>query len=493
MTKFTDLGLSQESLKALEDLGFEKPSDIQSEAIPILMSGDHDFIGLAQTGTGKTAAFGLPLLEKIDPNNPKTQALVLAPTRELGQQIAEQLVKFSKYRKKVSMLAVYGGAPIMNQIKALRSPQHIIIATPGRLIDLIKRKSVKLEKLEYLVLDEADEMLQMGFKEELDKILTYTPEEKSVWLFSATMPDQIKRIVKKYMEDPMEVRVNSQNKVNVNIEHQYCLIKKSNKTEALVRFMDVNPQMRGIVFCRTKRDTQSLAEELMYRNYKADAIHGDLSQPQRDRVMKRFKSKQIQLLCATDVAARGIDVADLTHIFHFALPDDDAYYTHRSGRTGRAGKEGISVAFISGREEQRINRLAKQLGIQFSKIQVPSAEDIAGQRVDKWCDQLIKNEFKGKLKPHLLKQAQFLLDDLTKEDLIERLLRQELQAVHAVGNKDLNEAEDRRPKNKYKGSRNDSRGRREYRGGGSSSGGGGRNFKKKEGKYKKKPRRSNKY
>jgi len=462
LSKFKELGLSEETLKALVDLGFETPSDIQQEAIPQLIEGDPDFIGLAQTGTGKTAAFGLPLLEKIDVKNNATQALVLAPTRELGQQIAEQLGKFSKYQRKLSLLAVYGGAPIMHQIKALRSPQHIIIATPGRLIDLIKRKSVKLDKLEYLVLDEADEMLQMGFKEEIDTILEYTPEQKSVWLFSATMPDQIKRIVRKYMEDPIEVKVNAKNKVNVNIDHQYCLVKQSNKTEAIIRFMDVNPDMKGVVFCRTKRDTQNLAEELLRQNYKADAIHGDLSQPQRDRVMKRFKSDQIKLLIATDVAARGIDVADLSHVFHYALPDDDAYYTHRSGRTGRAGKNGISIALISGREEHRVNRLAKQLGISFTKTPVPSAEEIIGERVDKWAQSIIMAGDFGKVKPHLLKQAQFILDDLSKEELIERLLGKELKSIGSGSNRDLNDTSSGR----------DGGGGRRRGGGGGRSGGG---------------------
>lgn len=497
LTTFKDLGISEGILKALIDLGFETPSDIQKEAIPQLIEDDHDFIGLAQTGTGKTAAFGIPLIEKIDPNNPATQALVLAPTRELGQQIAEQLVKYSKYTSKVNMLAVYGGAPIVNQIRALKSPQHIIIATPGRLIDLIKRKAVKLGNLQFLVLDEADEMLQMGFKEEIDTILTYTPEDKNVWLFSATMPDQIKRIVKKYMENPIEVRVNSGDKVNVNIEHQYCLVKRSNKSEALIRFMDVNPDMRGVVFCRTKRDTQELAEELLRKDYKADAIHGDLSQPQRDRVMKRFKSHEIHVLIATDVAARGIDVADLTHVFHYALPDDDAYYTHRAGRTGRAGKEGISVAFVSSKEEHRVLRIGKQLGIGFTKIVVPSSEDIVGQRVDKWCENLLK-EGSGKVKPHLLKQAQFMLDDVTKEELIERLLKKELQGLSDGGNRDLNDKGDGRSGGggKYRGKRDSrsrsgggssggyrSRGDR-YGGRGRSESGGGGDFKKKDKKFR---------
>ncbi|NNC94972.1 MAG: DEAD/DEAH box helicase, partial [Chitinophagales bacterium] len=324
-------------------MGFENPTEIQEAAIPFLVDGDDDLIGLAQTGTGKTAAFGLPLLNRIDYNNKDTQALILAPTRELGQQIAEQLQQFSKHLRKVKILPVYGGASISHQIKAIKKGQHIIVATPGRLVDLIKRKVVNLNTVRFLILDEADEMLNMGFKEELDQILFETPAEKLTWLFAATMPKEIKKIVHKYMDDPVEVRVNQKNVVNKNIEHQFAVVKHSNKTEALTRFLDMDPDMRGVVFCRTKRDTQDLAEDLMSRGYKADAIHGDLNQPQRDRVMKRFKSHDLHVLVATDVAARGIDVNDLTHVFHFTLPDDHAYYTHRSGRTARAGKTGISI------------------------------------------------------------------------------------------------------------------------------------------------------
>ena len=304
MTTFKELGLSDEVLKALSGLGFESPTEIQQQAVPQLLEGHHDFIGLAQTGTGKTAAFGLPLLERIDTSVKATQALVLAPTRELGQQIAEQLEKFSKHLDRVNVLAVYGGAAISNQMRALRKTQHVIIATPGRLIDLIERKAVKLDQLKFLVLDEADEMLNMGFKDELDKILSYTPEDKMTWLFSATMPAEIKRIVKKYMDNPIETRVNTKNEVNTNIEHQYVVVKQNDKEEALTRFLDLNPNMRGLVFCRTKRDTQNLAEILLGKNYKADALHGDLSQMQRDRVMRRFKSHDLHVLIATDVAAR---------------------------------------------------------------------------------------------------------------------------------------------------------------------------------------------
>lgn len=432
-------------MKALSELGFETPSDIQEQSIPLLLESKHDFIGLAQTGTGKTAAFGLPLMEHIDANLPHTQALILAPTRELGQQIAQQLELFGKYLDKLNMLAVYGGAAITNQIKALQKPQHIIIATPGRLIDLIKRKAVRLDQLEYLVLDEADEMLNMGFKEELDTILSYTPDDKLTWLFSATMPAEIRRIVKKYMMNPVEVKVNTKNEVNVNIEHEFTLVNHNHKSEALIRFLDVNPDMRGIVFCRTKRDTQNLAEELLKKDYKADALHGDLSQPQRDRVMNRFKGHELQVLIATDVAARGIDVNDLTHVFHHSLPDDAAYYTHRSGRTARAGKQGISVAFVSHRERGRLRRFESQLGISFKKVSIPTIEDIAEIRIRNWSIAVLEKKARGRIDQEVLDEVNVMLGGLSKEELIAKLLMMELEKLKFDSGQDLNEREEVRP------------------------------------------------
>ena len=439
MGAFKELGLDDELLKALDKLGFTIPSDIQREAIPQLLAGDRDFIGLAQTGTGKTAAFGLPLLQLVDAQDDYTQALVLAPTRELGQQIAEHLSLYSKYQDKINVLAVYGGAAITHQIRALKKTQHIIIATPGRLRDLIRRKSVKLSKLKFLVLDEADEMLQMGFKEEIDEILTFTPEEKHTWLFSATMPDQIKKIVKRYMDDPIEVKIDSQVKVNTNISHQFAMVRHSDKVEALTRFIDSIPEMRGIVFCRTKRDTQDLAERLLKMRYGADAIHGDLSQAHRDRVMRRFKSNELQLLIATDVAARGIDVNDLTHVFHFTLPDDNAYYTHRSGRTARAGKKGTSVAFINGREEHKIRRIGKSLDISFEHIPVPSGEDIANKRIEQWANTILTNEGTGRMDPRLIDKVHLLLAHLTKEEVVERIMLSQLGRLTRGTDKDLND------------------------------------------------------
>ncbi len=466
MAKFTELGLSEEILKVLTELEFETPTDIQQKAIPMLMEGERDFIGIAQTGTGKTAAFGLPLLEQIDPDFKHTQALVLAPTRELGKQIAEQLTTFSKYLFKLNVLPVYGGEAISKQIKALKKPQHIIIATPGRLIDLIKRKAIHLEQIQFLVLDEADEMLNMGFKDELDEILSYTPAEKLTWLFSATMPSAIKKIVKNYMDNPIEIKVNSEDKVNVNISHQYTVVKQSDKAEALIRFLDMDYDMRGVVFCRTRRDTQELAETLLQKNYKADALHGDLSQQQRDRVMKRFKKHDLQVLIATDVAARGIDVNDLTHVFHYTLPDDISYYTHRSGRTARAGKKGISISFINGKEKYKINRLERDLGIKIEKALVPSSDIIATNRIQQWCESILNKETKNSLEPELLETAITILGNLSKEELVAKLLLSELEQMGLTGSKDLNQEEGR-----GRGGSEPRRGRSRHGGGGSRGGG----------------------
>jgi len=452
LESFKHLGLSDEVLKGIEELGFETPSEIQTKSIPQLIQGDHDFIGLAQTGTGKTAAFSLPLLERIDPAEKFTQALILAPTRELGQQIAGQIEKFSKYLDRLNILAVYGGAPITAQIKALRKPQHIIIATPGRLIDLIQRKAIKLDQLDVLVLDEADEMLNMGFKQEIDKILSYTPEEKLVWLFSATMSGEIRRIVKKYMDQPVEVRLNHNNEVNVNIEHQFAIVKQSHKAEALTRFLDVDPDLRGVVFCRTRRDTQTLADELLKKNYKSDALHGDLSQKQRDIVMNRFKRHELQVLVATDVAARGIDVNDLTHVFHHSLPDDISYYTHRSGRTARAGKKGKSIAFINGREKSKIDRIVKELDISFERVMIPEVKDIYHTKIDNWCQQILDQSVNGNLNRELFDKVQEKFDDLSKEELTARLLLHELDKFQLNTTQDLNEKPQRGGGNRGKDS-----------------------------------------
>lgn len=461
MNSFSQLGLSAPLLKALADNGFVTPTDIQSRVIPTLLDGYTDCIGLAHTGTGKTAAFGLPLLDKIDVGLPATQALILAPTRELGQQIAEQLAIFSTHQKGLNMLAVYGGAPIQNQLKALKKPQHVIIATPGRLIDLIKRKAVVLEHIQMVVLDEADEMLNMGFKEELDQILSFTPKEKMTWLFSATMPKEIKRIVHQYMTDPFEVKVDAHQSMNANIEHLYALVQHKHKMEALTRFIDVEPDLKGVVFCRTKRDTQHLAEELLKMGYKADALHGDLNQPQRDRVMKRFKDHALQVLVATDVAARGIDVNELTHVFHYSLPDDSAYYTHRSGRTARAGREGQSIAFITQREKHKIEALERQLGVSFAPIEVPHADQIAAVHTERWAQKVLRSSARKVSDPEILQLAEVMFGGLTKEELIAKFLAFELEKFNRVSTHNLNDTTPAKPKRKRKFS--DQRGNKPYK------------------------------
>jgi len=438
LDSFDTLGLSAPILKAIGQLGFDTPTDIQSQAIPHLLQGDRDFIGLAQTGTGKTAAFGLPLLDHLDATDDNVQALILAPTRELGQQIAEQIDLFSKHLKGIKSVAVYGGANISTQITQLKRPRHVVIATPGRLIDLVKRKALKLDQIKYLVLDEADEMLNMGFKDELDTILEFTPDTKKTWLFSATMPREIRRMVKQYMESPFEVSVDPKTTVNANIEHKYAVVKQSDKTEAMARFLELEPDLYGVVFCRTRRDTQALAEDLLKLGFRADALHGEMSQPQRDRVMNRFKNRDLQVLVATDVAARGIDVNDLTHVFHHSLPSEQAYYTHRSGRTARAGKKGISLAFISNREKGYVNRMAREMDISFEAVEVPGAEEIVQARMMKWASDVLDQKAFDRVPFDLIMQMNLLFEETPKDELIARLVARELARLNVDSGRDIN-------------------------------------------------------
>ncbi len=429
LTDFKALGLSENVLKALDAIGFEKATPIQEQTIPLLLEDQHDYIGLAQTGTGKTAAFGLPLLELIDFENRNTQALVLAPTRELAQQITEQLESFSKYLGKLQTVCVFGGASISGQISQLKRGAQIIVATPGRLIDLAERGAVRLDQLRYLVLDEADEMLNMGFKEALDQILSFTPEQKITWLFSATMPAEIRRMVKDYMHDPKEVRINSSQRVNENIDHQYIITKASEKPAVLKRFLDYDADLYGVIFCRTKRDTQSLAETLMESGYSAEPLHGDLSQAQRDAVMKRFRSRMLRVLVATDVAARGIDVNNLTHVIHYALPNDAEYYTHRSGRTARAGQTGISLSLITKADRRKISLLENKLGINFSKAHIPTMEEVSANRISRWANSLATYEPDFKMPKEAVNQAYTHLSQFSREELIEKLVARELSQI----------------------------------------------------------------
>ena len=376
MNLFEQLGLDTPILKAIADMGFETPSEIQQKAIPILLADDTDMVALAQTGTGKTAAFGFPLLQLIDTDSRLTQGLILSPTRELCLQIASELRNYAKYLRKVNVVAVYGGASIEEQARSLKKGAQIIVATPGRMQDMIRREFVDISHISYCVLDEADEMLNMGFYEDITAILSHTPQEKSTWLFSATMPNEVAKIARRFMRKPIEITVGSRNQATNTVQHEYYVVSGRHRYEALKRLADANPDIFSVVFCRTKRDTQTVAEKLIEDGYNAAALHGDLSQNQRDLVMKSFRARQIQMLVATDVAARGIDVDDITHVIHYQLPDEIETYNHRSGRTGRAGKSGISMVILPKSEVKKIKAIEKVIGQPFEQKQLPSGMEI---------------------------------------------------------------------------------------------------------------------
>ena len=420
MKSFDALGLSGQLVETIRQMGFESPTPIQEQAIPILLTGNTDLVGLAQTGTGKTAAFGLPLLELIDDSNRSTQALILAPTRELSVQITSDLEKFSAGMKNLSIVTVYGGASISDQIRKIRKGVQIIVATPGRLIDLLSRKVVDLTTIRYVILDEADEMLNMGFKEDIDDILSTTPKQKNVWLFSATMPREVREISKNYMTNPQELTMGERNQGNENIDHQYIAVDDRDKYLALKRFVDYTPDIFGVIFCRTKIDTQKIAEHLIKDGYNADSLHGDLTQMQRDRVMRSFKNKTLQLLVATDVAARGIDVSGITHVIHMNMPDEMEYYTHRSGRTARAGKKGISLAIISKKEIGRIQQVERGLKRKFSKINVPTGDEVCQNKLLALVHKVKQVEVNEEEIDSFLPEVYHELKDLTKEDIIKR-------------------------------------------------------------------------
>lgn len=473
MIKFSELGLSPEINKVFPELGYESPTPIQAESIPKLLANNTDFIGLAQTGTGKTAAFGLPLLTLIDASQSKTQALIVAPTRELANQIAEQIEKFAKYIHGFHSVVVYGGgANIVGQIRDLKKKPQVIIATPGRLLDLVGRKAINLSTVDYVVLDEADEMLNMGFKEDIDKILEYTPDTKLTWLFSATMPKEIRRIVKEYMTYPVEVKVSTGTEVNKNIEHQYAQVKSSDKMDALKRFLDRDPDMRGVIFCRTKIDTQKVAERLAKDDYRVEPLHGDMTQTMRERVMRRFKDHELQVLVATDVAARGIDVDNLTHVIHYALPDSREYYTHRSGRTARAGKKGISLAIVNSREVGKLKEYTDRLKIDFERVSVPSVKDVQMNRMRSWFQSIRDTDSSIHLTEEMLDAAYEVWEGLDIDTLIEKLVSHELNKLnYSEDHSDLNDTSrpgkrdrDRgRDRDRRRGARND-RGDRRDRG-----------------------------
>jgi len=376
MNLFEQLGLNEPILKAISDMGFETPSEIQQKAIPTLLANGADMVALAQTGTGKTAAFGFPLLQLIDTDSRVTQGLILSPTRELCLQIASELRNYAKYLPKVNVVAVYGGASIEEQARSLKKGAQIIVATPGRMQDMIRRNFVDISHINYCVLDEADEMLNMGFYEDITAILSHTPQEKSTWLFSATMPNEVAKIARKFMRKPIEITVGTRNQATNTVQHEYYIVSGRHRYQALKRLADANPDIFSVVFCRTKRDTQAFAEKLIEDGYNAAALHGDLSQNQRDLVMKSFRARQIQMLVATDVAARGIDVDDITHVIHYQLPDEIETYNHRSGRTGRAGKSGISMVILPKSEVKKIKTIEKMIGQPFEQKQLPSGMEI---------------------------------------------------------------------------------------------------------------------
>jgi len=420
--KFDEMGLSPDTLKSVQALGFETATPIQEQAIPVLLKGDRDFVGLASTGTGKTAAFGLPLLERIDPDLPVPQGIILCPTRELCLQIASDLNNFSKHRHGLKVVAVYGGSPIVSQIRDLKRGAQIIVATPGRLLDLIERRAAKLEQISMVVLDEADEMLNMGFKEELDKILSKMPDERVTWLFSATMARGVARIAQNYQTNPIEVSVGGRNESAANIEHLCFMVHEKDRYQALKRILDFLPEIYGLVFCRTRAETQQVAEKLLQDGYQAEALHGDLSQAQRDTVMRKFRQKTIRILVATDVAARGIDVNDITHVIHYKLSDEIAAYTHRSGRTARAGKSGVSLALINMHERRRIVELERRNNIKIRLEKIPDAKAICENQLIALLNKVIESPVNEEEIDAYLPLAYEALCHLDKKEIIKRFV-----------------------------------------------------------------------
>jgi ATP-dependent RNA helicase DeaD len=418
---FEALGVEESLLRSVSALGFTEPTPIQEKAIPVLLQGTKDFIGLAQTGTGKTAAFGLPLLQLINKTDKSPQALIICPTRELCLQIAKDLESFKKGAGSISVTAVYGGTSISMQIRDLKRGTHIVVATPGRLIDLIERKAINLESIHYVVLDEADEMLNMGFKEDIEFILKNTPNRQSTWLFSATMPPEIKQVSKRYMKDPFEITIGKVNQGNINIDHQYYATQHVNRYETLKRIIDFNPGIYGIVFTRTKADAQDIAEQLTREGYDIEAIHGDLTQQQRDKVMGLFRDKSVQLLIATDVAARGIDVSGITHVINYELPDDTEVYTHRSGRTGRAGKSGISVSIVTPKEIYRLRQIERLVNTRVHKMDIPSGKDVCRKQFFHFIDKMLQADIShGEYETYIpLLQEKF--GHIEKEEILQRV------------------------------------------------------------------------
>jgi len=421
MTTFEALGLEERLIKATTALGFVQPTPIQEKAIPVLLSGTKDLVGLAQTGTGKTAAFGLPLLQLLDESKKTPQALVVCPTRELCLQIVNEIVLFKKFITGIQVLAVYGGASIGQQIRELKRGVQIVVATPGRLIDLIERKAINLEEIEYVILDEADEMLNMGFQEDIEFILQNTPKRNATWLFSATMPPEIRKVSRKYMSQPFEVTVGKVNTANKNIDHQYFVTSSQHRYETLKRLIDFNPGIYGIIFTRTKVETQEIADKLTREGYDIDALHGDLTQQQRDKVMGEFRDKSLQLLIATDVAARGIDVQGITHVINYELPDDMEVYTHRSGRTGRAGNTGICMSIVHVREVYKVKQIERMVQAPFHKLEIPTGKDVCRKQFFAFMDKLLQLDISHGDYETFLPMLQERFAHVTKDEVLQRV------------------------------------------------------------------------
>jgi len=442
MTKFEALGLQKSLLDAVADMGFETPSEVQEKAIPILLEGETDLVALAQTGTGKTAAFGFPLIQKIDSNSRTTQGLILSPTRELCLQITNEMQAYSKFERNINVVAIYGGASITEQARQIKRGAQIIVATPGRMKDMISRRLVDISKIDYCVLDEADEMLNMGFMEDIKEILSNTPNEKSTWLFSATMPREVAVIAKKFMHSPKEITVGAKNSGASTVQHEYYVVGGRDRYPALKRLADTNPDIFSVIFCRTKRDTQKVAEKLIEDGYNAGALHGDLSQNQRDLVMNSFRKKQIQMLVATDVAARGIDVDDITHVINYQLPDEIETYTHRSGRTGRAGKSGISMVIITRSEQRKIKAIENKINQKFIAKQIPTGMEICEIQLYHLANK-IKDTKINKDVDDYLPAINDVLEGIDREELIKKIVSVEFTRFYNYYNKskDLNSSD----------------------------------------------------
>lgn len=459
MLTFNALGISPNLLKVTEELGFNKPTPIQEKIIPLVCETKDDLVGLAQTGTGKTAAFGLPIIEQINTGDKSVQALILAPTRELCIQLTKDLQNYSKYIKGMEVVPVYGGANIQTQLRALKKGAHIIVATPGRMVDLMKRKAANISAVKTVVLDEADEMLNMGFREELDSILEKTPEDKRTLLFSATMPKEVARIAKNYMSEPVKITIGKQNAGAENVCHYYYKVHPRDRYLALKRIADFHPDIYGLIFCRTRRETQEVADKLLKDGYNADALHGDLSQAQRDYVMKRFRDKSLQMLVATDVAARGLDVNDISHVINYNLPDDLDVYTHRSGRTGRADKSGISIAIVDRGEKNKISQLEKIIHKKFEQLPVPTGEEITKKQLFNFISRMEHVEVDEDQIAPFMHSVNKKLEWLSKEQIVKHFVSLEFNRFldYYKNAGDLNEKSEEKPtsrNNKDAGKRN---------------------------------------